>query len=962
MGVRGLTSFLTNDASVWTALPKTSAAADGAAVPVVLDGPALVFHIQYHNKIEWRYDGDYKRFARCVREYFTALAKSGFSVFVVINGLANEAKLEHHVSRENEALQRVSRLIANPTDAHGQKGKELLPKLAFQTFMQVVKEQKVPHVVCDGDAERTMAWMARTRESAVISNDSDCFILENKYGFIQLDSLRVSPAGVTGRMFRRDKFAEVLGIPVKLLPLFAALVGNDHATDAELRRLQRLIYNKYQSTVEAQQQAATAAAQATAAAATAAAASAAAAGGAAGAAAPAAATPVAAPATPTGRSGTLNYKHALIRAIGAFLAAFPSETAALDEVRAMLSIPPEPKPKAMWGDDEDGDGPPGLYEPVGLEPRTADDCAAEAKRVVEILSSASERYVRVPDGDNERDYLGTKDTELVPAVKEDWAPDGRFPDELIQAFRTGDFDWKCMLVLCRRTFWGHTLIENVFEQPSVYLLSRPLRQLAYGILFQDPEGRQQPVVDEYLRRGDGLHFGSEPVLPMRTAPGSGAKVPHLAQVLALPASERRATLLACLGLPAQGSPVSALPTPFMLPVSLVRWWLAHAPVPLSVHTLIAILACLVAGDDAATHKMPLRFSRHAAHACATWSALIEAGNMLCTALLLPLPAVTAPLACDGALVHLLTDRLRRASPQTPDHSATPRDIHAVVAPFVTDTAPLLELYAAAVAGLEDRVDGELAIAPGSGRLELVRHPSMITRNEQVCGGTIFFSFFFFFFFLFFKKFNLSAFSTFYLYIYIYISKKKHKQIKTKQKLQHGPGGMHGQHSAHSMHGQNAHHHAGARGVLGRGGNGQELGGGDHRKRDEELLAMVKPGYDAGIKRTNVQIARESKVANAFAGLGGDGDGEEGSAGSDGEDDDAEEDAAAAAAAADAAAAAARAAAEAAAAEAAKAPKQPEKTGDDDIDGLLEDLFALDDAQDKKKQKQKDKKKGKKGKK
>lgn len=465
-----------------------------------------------------------------------------------------------------------------------------------------------------------------------------------------MDSLKVSGNEVSCRRYTKDKFAEEMKLHPAMLPLFAAVVGNDAVPDADLRKIQKHIFKTH---------------------------------------------------PPNPNSTGTNYKHALIKCIGAFLATFGDQVEkALAEIERVLSLNVE-KPKEKWGEtDDNDDGAEPDDELLNLD-GTVIDYPAEAKRIRAVLTAGMKLY----DVSSEVDP--NSKTSLVPGNPEDWTG-GVFPPWLLSAYRAGDFDYKAMLVLVRHRFWCHGLIENL-ERPSAYIPSRLLRQYVYGILF-----KTAPSVVELVRLGPSpttplpvgpsislsaskAIFGPVNVEPVRSA--NGTALPHLSEIHALSADARKNLLHSILGIAKeQLQALAACPPHLTFPLMLLNWWVRTSSEPVPVFDIAAIVAGLVANVEAQAEVKPPNFSKNAAHLCAIWTTLIEAGNLLVSVLQGPVSQVSPAVALDGVVIHRLFDGLRKH-----------KDTHTVIATSVTSVESFWLLFQAATAGVRSKLEGDIGM-------------------------------------------------------------------------------------------------------------------------------------------------------------------------------------------------------------------------------------------------------------
>lgn len=110
---------------------------------------------------------------------------------------------------------------------------ECFPLLAFQSFKMVLKELKIPHVACEGEADNQIAVLARQWCCPVISCDNDMYIFDLPGGFINFYDLNYKTTDINceipTKVYLSSRFQEISGMSSSLLPLAATLLGSAYA-------------------------------------------------------------------------------------------------------------------------------------------------------------------------------------------------------------------------------------------------------------------------------------------------------------------------------------------------------------------------------------------------------------------------------------------------------------------------------------------------------------------------------------------------------------------------------------------------------------------------------------------------------------------------------------------------------------------------------------------------------------
>lgn len=629
MGVRGLSTFVAHIPSAWSTVLRKHGDKQAEVIRLVVDAFGLVFYLDNNLTIDWRYGGDYRRFATELRKYFGDMANAGIEMFLVANGLPQESKFDQHLNRERETLQRINRMFTAPAE-HVPHSKGIISKLTFQTCFQVVKELKMKLLLCDIDTDTAMYYVANKYNASLVAMDSDFYILDLVAGFIILDSIRITPAGVSCKKYNKESLATELKFSPKMFPLFASVIGNDYITDEDLLKLQKHIFKSH---------------------------------------------------LPSNTQG-MNYKHALIRAIGIFLGTFgEDQKAALNAIEEIIAAEaPEPKKGEKWGETDENDDD--LHDLPVLSAGTEVDRKAEAARIRGLIEHSISMFTN-----RSKDITDPQDgvTVHIPAEAEDWEG-GIFPRWLVDLYRKGDLDWKIMLILVRRRFWGHVLLESP-EMPSAYLAARPLRRYLYSVLFK----RENAQIVELLR--NGTNFGPENVTPLAKTIG-GEPIPHITKLKEMNPEQVRAAFWKLFDFSKdQLNLISALPENQQLAAALVNWWIRDSPTKVPVFDIILMCICITLRTFQHPPRRP-GFNKHAADLTARFITLVEAGNLLTSAFFNTVEAVSTSVV-DGFTIHLLHDELRK------NH----RDVHGLVLHHTTSIEAFWLVFLAATCQVIDKMEG-----------------------------------------------------------------------------------------------------------------------------------------------------------------------------------------------------------------------------------------------------------------
>ncbi|KAM4600398.1 single-strand DNA endonuclease ASTE1-like [Polymixia lowei] len=193
------------------------------------------------------------------------------------------------------------------------------------------------------------------------------------------------------------------------------------------------------------------------------------------------------------------------------------------------------------------------------------------------------------------------------------------------------------------------------DQPSANLISRPIRQVMYGLLLGVRDGVQVEELDR-----EGLRLARIPVRPVLSG---GAQQLNLDSLHEAEPSVRLRVCLETLGV--NETTLTGLPAHLRLPVAVTRYWLQKASPRPDPKLVQALLLGMEDGEirrqREATRGLPEdtdRMDLGVAHAYNQWQASLKDAIHLNQVLNFPLPEPQIAWLFRGTLVHQLVRRLR----------------------------------------------------------------------------------------------------------------------------------------------------------------------------------------------------------------------------------------------------------------------------------------------------------------
>ncbi|PPR05256.1 hypothetical protein CVT24_008282 [Panaeolus cyanescens] len=308
MGVHGLTTYLREKQRLLSTA-KLITSSQPQAIPIVVDGWSFIYHIYNSYNLPWVYGGEYSEFSRLVRHIVECWMKIGLQIFFVFDGPCPDLKFPTIISRMTESRVRPGQLFFRTSEVSRANGRflrenRILPPLAYAVCVEVLQSLRSNQLelhFADEEGDPYAVELAGRLGGYVVGNDSD-FVIFNASGYrgyIPMDEMvwQIAPsdddlnASVDGDddfqtvkkpkakakpmqksasaigafppenqedlsmsfiSYSPDAFANHLRIPASLLPLLAALVGNDFSkdNDSSTRRTQALFFERQLTLIE----------------------------------------------------------------------------------------------------------------------------------------------------------------------------------------------------------------------------------------------------------------------------------------------------------------------------------------------------------------------------------------------------------------------------------------------------------------------------------------------------------------------------------------------------------------------------------------------------------------------------------------------------------------------------------------------------------------------------------------
>ncbi|KAK2902716.1 hypothetical protein Q8A67_007429 [Cirrhinus molitorella] len=235
MGVKGLRGFI--ESRMKTDL-RSCAFRDKR---LIIDGCNLYYTLYFECKLDQIHGGDYDAFEEKITRFFENLRACDIEPYVVLDGGADhtDKKWDTLIKRKQEKIKAAFALSV------GRKAR-VLPILIEDVFRQLLQKLKVPLVQCLEEADWEIAALAKEWNCPVLSNDSDFYVFKLEGGFLPITYFKWKNAKVDrhtnqkfikAKIFTVGNFCKSFRMSPELLPVVAAILGNDYVKPQNIRCL-----------------------------------------------------------------------------------------------------------------------------------------------------------------------------------------------------------------------------------------------------------------------------------------------------------------------------------------------------------------------------------------------------------------------------------------------------------------------------------------------------------------------------------------------------------------------------------------------------------------------------------------------------------------------------------------------------------------------------------------------------
>ncbi|KAI1283105.1 Protein asteroid -like protein 1 [Halotydeus destructor] len=210
---------------------------------IVIDGLDLVRFLYKSSSQEFmnvQFGGNYVSFGAIVLAFFRNLKANNVQPYVILHGATHSQSFaQKWVRGENrhqslEETVKYSKVFHEANDSTDNYFVDLLPYLTLETLRNVLTELNIPciRVVFGGGA--TIAKVADEVKGPVLSFNSDCYLFDLKYGFVDFHAVYCDVDDIKEddivhcKLYRRSRLINMFNLKPEVLPFFASIFDTNY--------------------------------------------------------------------------------------------------------------------------------------------------------------------------------------------------------------------------------------------------------------------------------------------------------------------------------------------------------------------------------------------------------------------------------------------------------------------------------------------------------------------------------------------------------------------------------------------------------------------------------------------------------------------------------------------------------------------------------------------------------------
>lgn len=223
MGVQSVTKFISKKRS-----GRFYSLAELGSRPFYIDGHSLLYALSLN--LDWRCGGQLQELRNRVTYFCNGLRHFGVRHFMVyMDGSKSNLKRDTLNVRLEKRLELLRDVFSNKREVGSGT---ILPPTSLPVFVDTLLKNGANVYVVAGEADGILCRDARKNNGIVCTDDSDCFIYENRGVILLRDLLNLSADDPNPSLYVYDRTMIARSIlpdfHLHWLPIFAVLCGNDH--------------------------------------------------------------------------------------------------------------------------------------------------------------------------------------------------------------------------------------------------------------------------------------------------------------------------------------------------------------------------------------------------------------------------------------------------------------------------------------------------------------------------------------------------------------------------------------------------------------------------------------------------------------------------------------------------------------------------------------------------------------
>lgn len=175
MGIHGLTTFVDS-------LDKVFSNQKLRDCNLLIDGYGVLHFLNYKLQIPCEFGGNYNDLYFCLDQFLNSLKACKICAYFIFDGARDP--------NESKSLKRAKQRLNSINARKNGSIQQVLPICSYMILVELLKVHEIKYYQCNFEADYEIAVLANNLfKCPVLSNDSDYYIYNLKYGYIPIDKL-----------------------------------------------------------------------------------------------------------------------------------------------------------------------------------------------------------------------------------------------------------------------------------------------------------------------------------------------------------------------------------------------------------------------------------------------------------------------------------------------------------------------------------------------------------------------------------------------------------------------------------------------------------------------------------------------------------------------------------------------------------------------------------------------------